>query len=104
MTRIVASISDVGPGAADTWVTGQLSLTNTTDMSAEVAGANATCGCILIGDLVPRIPPNETVSIPFRMIRPSTTGDFRKELTLYLDHPDQYSVRSNIVGRVLEEL
>jgi hypothetical protein len=101
LSRIVATDYDVGTGLPDSWVEGSVSVNNTTDTPARIIGASASCGCIRIGDLAKVIPANETVPLSFRLNRPKSHGHFLKVITIYLEHPNQFSVHSEIEGRVM---
>lgn len=98
--RLVAPVTYIESGPPDSWVEGEVQVINQTNIEAKVMGSKTSCGCVQVTELISAIPADESVLIPFRLLRPKLGGEFRQQMTLYIDHPQQYFVNAIVVGKV----
>jgi len=93
-TPVDLGIISERPGVA----TAEIVLTNTSSDAAVVVGSEQSCTCLVPLAIGQVIPAAGSVKIPVR-VRKVGDDEFRYRLRFFLDHPRQFSVDAEILGR-----
>jgi len=95
---VSAAPVDLGELAEEDEVTAMLVLTNTTSREARLVGFSRSCTCMATAASGQIVPARGELKVSVALKR-KRDGYFHHRLRFFVDHPDQFSVDADIMGR-----
>ena len=79
----------------------KVSLINRSKSSANVVGLFKSCSCVVFETMPIFIPANSTWTTEIT-ITPKYVGNFHQRVVFFLDHPEQFRLKIEVLGNVLK--